>query len=87
MIKKTPFLHPFIFRVDHRDEKINNFSTRKKNKVEKRISFFIGHEVLFYVTTFSASAVEQRRRIGVMPKPTTGRLQVSQPSTAQDKRV
>jgi hypothetical protein len=46
--------------------------------VEKRISFFIGHEVLFYETTFSASALEhwvqiplgQRRQIGVMPKRT-----------------
>jgi hypothetical protein len=34
------------------------FSTRTKNKVKKRISFFIGHEVLFYETTFSASALE-----------------------------
>jgi hypothetical protein len=54
------------------------FSTRTKHKVEKRISFFIGHEVLFYETTFSASGVEhgvqitlrQRRQIGVMPKQT-----------------
>jgi hypothetical protein len=43
--------------------------------VEKRISFFIGHEVLFYETTFSTSALEQitlrqRRQIGVMPKRT-----------------
>jgi hypothetical protein len=28
------------------------FSTRTKNKVEKRISFFIEHEVLFYETDF-----------------------------------
>jgi hypothetical protein len=50
----------------------------QKIKVEKRISFFIGHEVLFYETTFSASALEhwvqitlrQRRQIGVMPKQT-----------------
>jgi hypothetical protein len=34
------------------------FCTRTKNKVKKRISFFIGHEVLFYETTFSASALE-----------------------------
>jgi hypothetical protein len=34
------------------------FSTRTKEKVKKRNSFFIGHEVLFYETTFSASALE-----------------------------
>jgi hypothetical protein len=34
------------------------FRTRIKNKVEKRVSFFIVHEVLFYETTFSASALE-----------------------------
>jgi hypothetical protein len=44
--------------------------------LENRISFFIGHEVLFYVCarTLSANMVQitlrQRRRIGVMPKPT-----------------
>jgi hypothetical protein len=37
--------------------KTDVFSTRTKNKVEERISFFIGHEVLFYETAFSASAV------------------------------
>jgi hypothetical protein len=34
------------------------FSTRKKNQVEKSISFFIRHEVWFYETTFSESALE-----------------------------
>jgi hypothetical protein len=29
-------------------DKTEVFSTRTKNKVEKRISFFIGHEVLFF---------------------------------------
>jgi hypothetical protein len=34
------------------------FSMRTKNKVEKHNSFFIGHEVLFYETAFSASSLE-----------------------------
>jgi hypothetical protein len=33
------------------------FSTRTKNKVEKHISCFIGHKVLFYETTFSEYAL------------------------------
>jgi hypothetical protein len=41
-----------------KSDKTAVFSTRTKNKVEKRISCFIGHEVLFYETTFSASALE-----------------------------
>jgi hypothetical protein len=41
-----------------RSDKTDVFNTRTKNKVEKRISFFIGHEDLFYETTFSASALE-----------------------------
>jgi hypothetical protein len=40
------------------NDKTDVFSTRTKNKVEKRISFFIGHKVLFYETAFSASALE-----------------------------
>jgi hypothetical protein len=32
--------------------------TRTKNKVEKRIYFFIGREFLFHETTFSASALK-----------------------------
>jgi hypothetical protein len=39
-------------------DKTDVFRTRTKKKVEKRISFFTGHEVLFYETTFSASALE-----------------------------
>jgi hypothetical protein len=39
-------------------DKMAVFSTRTKNKVEKCISFFIGHEVLLYETAFSASALE-----------------------------
>jgi hypothetical protein len=31
------------------------FLAIEQNKVEKRISFFIGHEVLFYETAFSVS--------------------------------
>jgi hypothetical protein len=46
--------------------------------MEKQISFFIGHKVLFYETTFSASALEHcvqitlrlRWQIWVMPKRT-----------------
>jgi hypothetical protein len=50
-------------------DKTDVFSTRTKNKVEKRISFFIDHEVLFYETTFSALehsvqiTLQHRRRI------------------------
>jgi hypothetical protein len=36
-----------------KSDKTDVFTTRTKNKVEKRISFIIGHE-----TTFSASALE-----------------------------
>jgi hypothetical protein len=60
--KNTNFFSPFFFSA-----KNSRFITsagggvgarEQKNKVEKRISFFIGHEVLFYETTFSASALE-----------------------------
>jgi hypothetical protein len=34
------------------------FLAREEKKVEKSLSFFIGHEVLLYETTFSASALE-----------------------------
>jgi hypothetical protein len=34
------------------------FFAREKKPVEKSLSFFIGHKVLFYETTFSASALE-----------------------------
>jgi hypothetical protein len=39
-------------------DKTDVFGKRTKNKVEKCISFFIGREVLFYLTAFSASALE-----------------------------
>jgi hypothetical protein len=50
-----------------KSDKTDVFSTRTKNKVEKRTSFFIGHEVLFYETTFSASALEHCVQISLKP--------------------
>jgi hypothetical protein len=34
------------------------FVAQEKTKVEKSLSFFFGHEILFYEATFSASALE-----------------------------
>jgi hypothetical protein len=53
--KKENFFSPF-FSSSARVIKRMFLTREQKKKVEKRISFFIGHEVLFYETTFSASA-------------------------------
>jgi hypothetical protein len=57
-VLKTAVLSRVRVGVGSTSDKTDVFSTRTKNKVEKLISFFIGHEVLFYETAFSASAVE-----------------------------
>jgi hypothetical protein len=56
---KTAVLSRVRVEGTRTSDKKDVFSTRIKNKVEKRISFFIGHEVLFSETAFSASALEQ----------------------------
>jgi hypothetical protein len=86
IIKKVKLFFMGFFQVPltptRTRDKTVVFSTRTKNKVEKLFYFFIGHEVLFNETAFSASALEhwvqitlrQRRWIGLMPieRPITG---------------
>jgi hypothetical protein len=51
--KKYNFFSPFFSTA-----KNSRIITSAGGGVSARISFFIGHEVLFYETTFSASALE-----------------------------
>jgi hypothetical protein len=55
-VLKTAVLSGVRVGGGYTSDKTAVFSTRTKNKVEKRIYFFIGHELLFHE---SASAIEE----------------------------